>query len=226
MFRRLLVLILCLLPVFAFTASAGGIITDMTEPMYKSYEAQAIKWRDLVGRGEESFYPAFRGAGIQGGKYVVLFRFQPPGTQPINFFGRHFSVIFDNRSDLVGMLRIKPEWVGLRPTSRNNAAATAALFIRRYVPSLWRFIESQNVETLNFEIGRDDDSSDSITVVLSTFYDHKRDTWFFVLVAPDGSVMAFERDLPNPEIDFGKSVENWLYDAYLYKMLNGEASGE
>lgn len=226
MFRRSSVLILCLMLVFAFTASAGTIITDMTEPMYKSYEAQAIKWRDLVGRGEESFYPAFRGAGIQGGKYVVIFRFQPPGTQPINFFGRHFSVIFDNRSDLIGMLRIKPEWVGLSPASRNNAEAAAALFIRRYVPSLWRFIESQNVETRRFEIVRDDDSSDSIAVVLSTFHDHKRDTWFFVLVAPDGSVMAFERDLPNSEIDFGESMENWLYDAYLYKTLNGKAFEE
>lgn len=209
--------------ILAFAASAGGIITEMTEPMYRSYEAQAVKWRDLVGKAEEGFYPAFRGAGIQGGKYVVLFRFQPPGTEPINFFGRHFSVIFDSRGDLVGMLRIKPEWIGLPPVNSNSAEAAAAIFIRRYVPSLWRFIKSQRVEAHSLETKRDDGSSASIAVVLSTFYDHKRNTWFFVLVAGDGSVMGFERDLPGSEADFGKSMGSWLYDAYLYEALNGKA---
>lgn len=226
MFRRSLVLALCLMLFLASAVFAGGIITDMTEPMYMSYEAQAIKWRDLVGRGEEGFYPAFRGAGVQGGKYVILFRFQPASTQPINYFGRHFTVIFDSRSDLVGMLRIKPEWVGASPVGIKSAEATAVLFIRRYVPSLWRFVKSQMTELRSLEILRDDGSVGSVAAVLSTFYDHKRNTWFFVLVAPDGSVMAFERDLPNAEIDFGEAAGNWLYDAYLYRALNGKAFGQ
>lgn len=217
---------ICLVFALASTVSAGGLIVDMTDSMYKSYEAQAIKWRNLVGRGEEGFYPAFCGAGVQDGKYVVLFRFQPKDTQPINYFGRHLSVIFDSRSDLVGMLRIKPEWAGLPPVGSKGAEATAALFIRRYVPALWRFIKSQKVETRSLEIKRPDGGSASIAAVMSTFYDHKRNTWFFVLVAGDGSVMAFERDLPSAEIDFGESTENWLYDAYLYKELNGKSYGE
>lgn len=222
MTKKALAVVLCL-TFFSVPASwADGIITDMTETMFRSYEAQAVKWRDLLG-GEASFYPAFCGAGVQGGKYVVLFRFQPPGTKPVNFFGRHFSVIFDSKSNLVGMLRIKPEWAGMSAASVNRAEATAALFIRRYVPALWRFIKSQKVEIREFEIMREDETETSISGVLSTFYDHKRDTTFFVMVAPDGSVMAFERDLPNDGIDFGRAVENWLYDAYLYKALNGAA---
>lgn len=225
MTRKALFLVLCLTFFFAPAASADGIITEMTDTMYRSYEAQAVKWRGLLG-GEANFYPAFCGAGVQGGKYVVLFRFQPPGTKPINFFGRHFSVIFDSRSNLVGMLRIRPEWAGMDAASASRAEATAALFIRRYVPALWRFIKSQKVEIREFEIMREDGREASISGVLSTFYDHKRNTTFFVMVAPDGSVMAFERDLPNGGVDFGRAVENWLYDAYLYKALNGNAPGK
>lgn len=226
MLRRSSALALCLMLFLASSVLAGDIITDMTEPMFRSYEAQAIKWRDLVGKDEKGFRPVFSGAGIQGGKYVVLFRFQPPGSTQINFFGRHFSVLFDNRSDLVGMLRIKPEWVGLSHVSSKSAEPTAVLFIRRYVPALWRFVKSQQVEARSLEIRLDYGRSGSIAVVQSTFHDHKRNTWFFVLVAPDGSVMAFERDLPSAEIDFGKSAENWLYDAYLYKALKGRIFGE
>lgn len=222
MTKKALAIVLCLTFFSAPAALADGIITDMTDTMFRSYEAQAVKWRDLLG-GEAGFYPAFCGAGVQGGKYVVLFRFQPPGTKPVNFFGRHFSVIFDSKSNLVGMLRIKPEWAGMGAASVNRAEATAALFIRRYVPALWRFIKSQKVEIRELEIMRGDEIEASISGVLSTFFDHKRNTTFFVMVAPDGSVMAFERDLPNSGIDFGRSAENWLYDAYLYKALNGAA---
>lgn len=225
MTRRVLALVLCLTFFFAPVALADGIITEMTETMYRSYEAQAVKWRDLLG-GAAGFYPAFCGAGVQGGKYVVLFRFQPPGTKPVNFFGRHFSVVFDSKSNLVGMLRIKPEWTGMSAASVSRAEATAALFIRRYVPALWRFIKSQKAEVREFELIREDGRAGYISGVLLTFHDHKRNTNFFVMVAPDGSVMAFERDLPYAEIDFGRSVENWLYDAYLYKALNGSAPGK
>lgn len=225
MIGRALALILSLTLFFVPAASADGIITEMTEPMYRSYEAQAVKWRGLLG-GAANYYPAFSGAGIQGGRYVVLFRFQPPGTKPINFFGRHFSVIFDSKSNLVGMLRIKQEWIGMSAASVNRAEATAALFIRRHVPALWRFIKSQQVEPREFESAREDGRAASISGVLLTFYDHKRSTYFFVMIAPDGSVMAFERDLPDAEMDFGRSAENWLYDAYLYKALNGAAPGK
>lgn len=225
MTRRTLAIVLGLTFFFAPAALAGGIITEMTDTMYRSYEAQAVKWRDLLG-GEASFYPAFCGAGVQGGRYVVLFRFQPIGTKPVNFFGRHFSVIFDNKGNLVGMLRMRPEWAVAAPPSTSRAEATAALFIRRHVPALWRFIKSQKVEIREFPIMREDGSEASVSGVLSTFYDHKRNTVFFVMVAPDGSVMAFERDLPNAEVDFGRSVENWLYDAYLHKALNCVAPGK
>lgn len=205
--------------ILAPDASEGGIITEMTEPMYRSYEAQAVKWRDLVGRSESGFYPAFSAAGVQNGRYVVLFRFQPPDTKPINFFGRHFSVIFDSKSNLIGMLRIKPEWAGMSPVSVRSAEATSALFIRRHVPALWRFIKSQETETRSFTIRNDGGGEVTVFGVLSTFRDSKRNTWFFVMIAPDGSAMAFERDLPSGVVDFGESVENWLYDAYLYKAL-------
>lgn len=212
-------LVLCQAAFFTHTALAGGIITEMTEPMYKSYEAQAIKWRDLIGQDERGFYPAFGGAGVQGGKYIVLFRFQPPNVKPINFYGRHLSVIFDSMSNLVGMLRVKPEWSDMGGVSHKRAAETAVLFIRRYVPALWRFANSQSVRTRELEIKRDDGSSAYIEGALSTFYDNKRNTYFFVMVAPDGSVMAFERDLHGEEVDFGRSEENWLYDFYLQKAL-------
>lgn len=225
MIRRASAIVLCLAFFFVPAALAGGIITEMTKPMYNSYEAQAVKWRDLLG-GAANYYPAFSGAGIQGGRYVVLFRFQPPGTKPVNFFGRHLSVIFDNKSNLVGMLRVKPEWIGMSAASVSRAEATAALFIRRHVPALWRFIKSQQVEPREFEITREDGRAAHISAVLLTFHDHKRSTYFFVMIAPDGSVMAFERDLPNAEIDFGRSVENWLYDASLYKALNEAAPGK
>lgn len=211
---------------FTSAASADAIITEMTEPMYESYEAQAIKWLGMVGRDEWNFYPAFGGAGVQRGKYMILFRFQPPGTEPINFYRRHFSVIFDSMSNLVGMLRFKPEWSGMGAFSHKRAAETATLFIRRYIPALWRFIKSQSVSECEFEIKLEDGSSAYIEGVLSTFYDNKRKTYFFVMIAPDGSVMAFERDLPDQDVDFGRSEENWLYDHYLQKALKSQPHAE
>lgn len=210
---------LSLLVLSARYTSTGEIITEMSVPQYLSYEAQAIKLRDQVARDERDFYPAFCGAGMLNGSYVILFRFQPPDTEPINFYGRHFSVLFDSKSDLIGMLRVKPEWAKMSRADRGRAEATAMLFIRIFAPSLWRYTKSRTVEMRDFKVSRDGDETSIIEGVLSLFYDQKRKTYFFVLVAPDGTVMAFERDLPNDAVDFGQAEETWLYDSYLEKSL-------
>lgn len=210
--------LLCL-TVFAGLAPAGGIITEMTVPQYKSYYAQAVKWRNIVAREERHFYPAFSGAGVLNGSYTIIFRFQPTGTDAINFHGRHLSVLFDSRSDLIGMLRIKPEWPDMSRPDTKRAAERALIFIRTYTPSLWRYVNSQVVEERDLEIKREDGRPAVIKCVLSVFFDHRKKNWFFVLIAPDSSVMAFERNLPEETIDFGKSSGNWLYDAYLEEAL-------
>lgn len=205
---------------------AAGIITEMSEPHYQSCLAQAVKWRDLLSQGGRHFYPAFACAGVLNGSYVVLFRFQPPDTEPLNFFGRHFSVLFDSDSDLIGMLRVKPEWADMSRADQKRAAATSALFIRRFTPGLWRYVGSQTVKHRDFEFRRSDGSAAVIKGVLSTFYDSKRRTYFFVMAAPDGSVMAFERNLQSGAVDFGETGRNWLYDAYLREILENRNRNE
>lgn len=210
--------LLCL-TVFAGLAAASGIITEMTVPQYKSYYAQAVKWLNMIAREERHFYPAFSGAGILNDRYTIIFRFQPAGTNSVNFHGRHFSVLFDSRSDLIGMLRIKPEWADMNRSDKKRAADRALVFIGTYTPSLWRCVKSQEVEERDLEVKREDGRSAIIKGVLSVFFDHRKNNWFFVLVAPDGSVMAFERNLPDKAVDFGQSSGNWLYDAHLEEAL-------
>lgn len=105
-----------------------------------------------------------------------------------------------------------------RPDTK-RAADMALIFIRTYTPSLWRCVKSQVVEERDLEVKRGDGRSAAIKGVLSVFFDHRKKNWFFVLIAPDGSVMAFERNLPDEVIDFGQSSGNWLYDAYLEEAL-------
>lgn len=211
--------IMCLLMFCTPSADAGDIITYMTTPQYNSYLAQAEKWRGLLARDEGNFFPAFSGAGIFNGSYVIIFRFQPPGTTSINFYGRHFSVLFDSKSDLIGMLRVKPEWTKMDRPDQKRAAATAILFIRRFTPALWRYTKSQIVKARDMEVIREDGQEATIKGVLSVFYDDRRETYFFVMIAPDGTVMAFERNLPDGAIDFGLAGRNWLYDSYLRDAL-------
>lgn len=200
-------------------ASASGIITEMSVPQYNSYHAQAEKWRDIVALDERQFFPAFSGAGVLNGRYVIIFRFQPPGTEPVNFNGRHFSVLFDSRSDLIGMMRVRPEWADMERAEQRRAALTAVQFIRRYTPALSRYTRTQLLEERNLEVRRENGQEATIDGQLSIFYDDRRRTYFFVMVAPDGTVMAFERNLPSEAIDFGRAEGNWLYDSYLEDAL-------
>lgn len=215
---RIAFLALYLLVLLVPDVSAGEIIQEMTVPQYLSYEAQAVKWRDLVAWDEKGFLPVFSGVGVLNGAYVILFRFQPSGTERVDLYGRHFSVLFDNKSDLIGMLRVKPEWAEMGRANFKRAAA-AMFFIRRFTPELWRYTKSQTLETRDIEVKRPDGRMSVVKGVLSLFYDSKRKTYFFVLIAPDGTVMVFERNLPSYAEDFGWAGENWLYDSCLEKAL-------
>jgi len=209
----------CVFAQFAPGVIYGEIITEMTEPHYNSLLAQAEMWRDVIAVEEKSFYPAFAAAGIQNGMYVVFFRFQPPGTEPVNFHGRHFSVMFDSGSNLVGMARIRPEWAGMNAASERRAADMALLFIRRFTPGLWRFRNSQLLEARSIEVKRESGENAVIETMMSFFYDDRRQSGFFVMVAPDGSVMAFERNVSPVAAKEGLVEENWLYDTYLERVL-------
>lgn len=217
--RHLSLVILAMLCVLAVSPASDGIITEMSQPHYNSLLAQAQKWRDAVSPEEKDFYPSFSGAGKFSGRYVALFRFQPPGSEPINFFGRHFSVLFDSSGILVGMMRMKPEWAGMSRANQERAAETALLFVRRFTPGLWRFRESQSIYSYSIEVKRENAGLAAIEAVLSVFYDSRRKNYFFVMVAPDGSVMAFERDVPQAVVDSNNIGHNRLYDTYLEQVL-------
>lgn len=199
------------------TADTGALHTEMTEPQYKSYLGQALMWQARLAVDEKKFYPAFYATGVMNRTFLILFRFQPENTDTLNLYGPHMSILFDSRSDLVGMVRVKPEWAGQSRVSDKTAVERGAAFIWSYAPDLFRFVNSPDILDYQVEARKNGGALQQVDGVLVRYTDTRSGRCFFVIVAPDKSVMAFERNVKWDPSHHSRQNESFLYDAWLEK---------
>lgn len=212
----ILLLALAARPCFAEPES-GALSTAMSEPQYQSYLGQALMWQRRLAVEEKKFVPAFYATGVMNHTFLILFRFQPGDSGSLNLYGRHMTILFDSRSDLVGMVRVKPDWAEMTRVDDKTAVERAAAFVWDHAPELFRYVESHDVLGYTIDTQKKNGERTRIEGALVKYMDTKRGTCFFVVIAPDKSVMAFERNIIWDEKHGRRQNESFLYDTWLEK---------
>jgi hypothetical protein len=159
--------------------------------------------------GLDAYRPVLFVRGRMNGLPVFLYRFQPPDSPVRRFHGPHLSLLLDEQGNLRGMARVDPSLAGKPAVDRDLARKTARRFIERYAPDLAPSLPSERLRAFPLRIAP---SSGDVVIdgVMAKYRNRDDGRYFFVIVAPDGRPMIFDR-----------AGERWLYDDWLEERLRG-----
>lgn len=148
---------------------------------------------------------------------ITLSRYQPQTSDSIRYGYAHVSFVLDTDGGLKGFTRMNPQLAVGEQVSKERAEMIARKFLAEYARDLLLVMDVQWVGPHD-EVVLDTDGKE-ITLTGMKVKSRSTDNglYFWVVVAPDSSVMVFERDISWDFIRAGRQTEKWLHDSWLKK---------
>lgn len=149
--------------------------------------------------------------GMQNGEDVFVFRYTKPENNGL--LGEHFSFTLRQKDNqILGVTWMDRQFEKGQPllTKEETAKITQA-YLAKVEPGLWSKLENMWIEPHDETIVVDERAL-TVTGMKYKCFIPSEDTYAWVIVAPDGSVITFERGIV---WQGGRVSEKWLHDAWL-----------
>lgn len=154
---------------------------------------------------------------------VYIYRFERGNPPTLNLYHAHITVIVDSRKRLKGFSRTHERMSGKNNLSDDKCRQLAKSFIKQYAPDLvdirfqWVDIHQESLI----------DTSNNKTEIQGKWVKYKEPKnghYLWVILAPDGSIMEFDRDIVWSFFRGGRVNELWLRDDWLGKRIGRSIS--
>jgi hypothetical protein len=201
------------LTVMAFTVNAQ---IDSSETI-KGDTKMNKEFEILLPPQDENYHLVLERSGVHNGIKVALFRYQPTGDFLLN--QQHVSILQNESGDLEGFVRLLPQYKDSNNhISKDEATIIAIDFLKRFAPDLLDNYKINWVDKHTEEIYVDNQKL--IVAGMKVKCRNQKDgLYFWVVVAPDKSVIIFERDVEWDFLRVGRKTEKWLHDSWLIKNI-------
>lgn len=214
---RIMKIIICLMGIliFSHTLCAQNIMTDQNNKYY--IKAEQIK--DQLAKGESGYKLIFYLKNKINDDNVHIFRFEPEPSKRVTLKGPHVTVIIDDNLRLKGFARLNESMTGKNNISESDGMVQALLFLNKYAPDLkdskyqWSAPHEEKV------IGADRKEK-TINGTWVKYREQKTGQYLWVILAPDQSIMEFDRDIVWSFFRGGRVNELWLRDEWFGKWLS------
>ncbi|APC12863.1 MULTISPECIES: hypothetical protein [Providencia] len=171
----------------------------------------------LLMSQEELMWPlAFSKTGLHGEVPVTLFRFEPNNS--FELFAEHSSILInDKTNELQGFVRLRPQYNKNSPqVTKSEAESIMVNFISQYAPNLKNNYKIQWIDSHDENI-----IINNQPIIIRGMKVKCRDLntglYFWTIIAPDASIMVFEKDIKWDFIRAGRQTQKWLHDEWLAK---------
>lgn len=174
-------------------------------------------FKNILPPDEYNFLPTLQKKGLHNGINVTLYRYQPEGKFVLD--QQHVSILQSDKGNLEGFVRLLPQYkISGKQVSKDEAKTIAMNFLQRFAPDLldkykvnWIDEHTEEIFVNNKKI--------TISGMKVKCRNEKDGLYFWVVIAPDGSVMIFERDVEWDFLRSGRKTEQWLHDSWLVKNI-------
>lgn len=171
----------------------------------------------LLSSNELDFYLVSKKQELHNKTSITLYRFEP--RSEINFGKSHVSFLLDSNSgNLQGFVRLVPEYISSKnQVSKEEAYNITKEFLEKYAPDLLVNYKNSWIEPHDETI-IENSKKITLTGMKVKCRDLNTGLYFWTIVAPDKSIMVFERDIEWDFIRAGRQTQKWLHDSWLSKL--------
>lgn len=179
---------------------------------------QVEKYKEALAPNEAGYKMVFYLKDKINDDNVHIFRFEPEPSRSITLYGPHVTVIFDEQNKLKGFARMNQTMAGENNMEENQGKLLAMNFLKQYAPDL----VNSKYQWSNSHTEKLIDKSGEETIINGSWVKYranKSGEYLWVILAPNGTVMEFDRDIVWSFFRGGRVNELWLRDEWLEKWL-------
>lgn len=171
----------------------------------------------LLSNNELNFYLVSQKQVLHNKNSATLYRFEP--IDSIHFGKSHVSFLLDSNSgNLQGFVRLLPEYISTKnQISKEEALDVTKNFLENYAPDLLVNYKNSWIDPHDEKI-IENSNEITLTGMKVKCRDLNTGLYFWTIIAPDKSVMVFERDIEWDFIRAGRQTQKWLHDSWLSKL--------
>jgi len=149
---------------------------------------------------------------------VYIYRFEPGNSPALNLHHAHITVIVDSRNKLKGFARTDEKMAGNNTMDDDKCRQLALAFINEYAPDLTD-IRFQWINNQQISLTDNSNNKKELTGKWVKYREAKSGHYLWVILAPDGRIMEFDRDIVWSFFRGGRVNELWLRDEWLAKRM-------
>ena len=152
---------------------------------------------------------------------VYIYRFEATGNPgDFNLHYTHITIIVDSKKRLKGFSQITESMRGENNLGDSECRQLALSFLKKYASDLkktdFQWIDDQKISFLNTTSWK----KESLNGKWVKFRDNETGYYLWVILAPDGSIMEFDRDIFWSFFRGGRVNELWLRDDWFGKRIS------
>lgn len=147
---------------------------------------------------------------------VYIYRFEPGNAPTLNLYRTHITVIVDSKNKLKGFARTDEKMSVKNKLDDDKCRQLALAFIKKYAPDL-ADIKFQWIDTHEESFIDNSKNKSLLQGKWVKYKESKNGHYLWVILAPDGRIMEFDRDIVWSFFRGGRVNELWLRDDWFGK---------
>lgn len=185
----------------------------------KKYLSVAVDFKSAIAPGTEDYNLVYSLKDRINDDIVYIYRFEPGNPQTLNLHHAHITVIVDSSKKLKGFAWTDEKMSGKNNLDDNKCKQLALAFFKQHAPDLTK-ISFQWVDTQRIRIIDKNNDPKELTGKWVKYKEVNSGHYLWVILAPDGRVMEFDRDIVWSFFRGGRVNELWLRDEWLGKRIH------
>lgn len=174
--------------------------------------------QSLIQPQEQAFSLVLTQNGLHNKSPVTLYRYEPKTILTFEAMNSSF-LINDETQKIQGFARLLPQYDAKQPqVSKEDAEKAMREFATQFAPDLLKNFKIQWIDKHDETIIVDGKKV-KLTGMKVKCRDIDTGLYFWMIIAPDHSVMVFERDVEWDFIRAGRQTQKWLHDSWLQKNI-------
>lgn len=210
-----IIIILCLLHASITNAINTQIKNDMTN---NKYLPLAEQYKNEYAKKEAHYKLVFYLKDKINKDNVHIYRFEPSVSTGVTLNHPHVTVIIDDNGKLKGFARLSEDMTGENKIDQRRSMVLAYAFLHKNAPDLDN-VEYQWSAPLKEKIIGADGKETNANGIWVKYRDKNTGQYLWVILAPDESIMEFDRDIVWSFFKGGRVNQLWLRDEWFGKWL-------
>lgn len=185
----------------------------------KKYLPVAVDFKLAIAPDTEEYNLTYSLKDKINDDIVYIYRFEPGNPQNLNLHHAHITVIVDSSKKLKGFAWTDEKMSGKNNLDDKKCRQLALAFFKQFAPDL-RDIRFQWVDTQRIRLIDKNNVQNELHAQWVKYKEADNGHYLWVLLAPDGRVMEFDRDIVWSFFRGGRVNELWLRDEWLSKRIH------